>query len=177
MQDNVYIALGSNLGDRLTHLQFGVNQLGYHPQIDVVALSPIYESEAHTFTPDEEQPHYLNAVIQIQTTLLPLSLLEVCKSIEKAGGRKPDRWEWPWQARTLDLDLVLYGSLRMATPRLTIPHAHMTKRRFVLQPLADMAPDFIVPLENPVRVDTLLQACTDTKSLERVSYHLSLPHA
>ncbi|HMB92578.1 MAG TPA: 2-amino-4-hydroxy-6-hydroxymethyldihydropteridine diphosphokinase, partial [Rhodothermales bacterium] len=165
-----YIALGANLGKRLETLRAAVRGLAAHTDISVLRASPVYETKAHTETPDETQPPYLNAVVKIETTLPPESLLAYCHDLERAAGRTRRA---RWAPRTLDLDLLLYDSERRATPELTLPHPRMAERRFVLQPLADLvAPAFYVPAPFDATVSDLLAACSDPDEPVRTEHVL-----
>lgn len=155
-----YIALGSNLGNPQTQLQRAVDALALLPGSVVVVLSPVYQSPpmylpSTVGTTPAEQPDYLNAVVCLDTPLAPLSLLDALQDIEYAQGRlRGERWA----ARTLDLDLLLYGDLELKHERLTLPHPGLPDRQFVLQPLADIAPTLILP--DGRRISELLSQCT-----------------
>ncbi len=155
---DAYVALGSNLGDRFGFLQYALDALGAVAGLTLGAASPVYESPAHTRTPDEVQPPYLNAVVRLRSALSPEELLMACLVIEAAAGRRRTR---RWAPRTLDLDLLLYGTWTRATPGLTLPHPRLGDRRFVLQPLADLAPNLIVPAPYDSTVADLLARCPD----------------
>ena len=154
-----YIALGANLGERLETLRAAVRGLAAHTDITVLRTSPVYETKAHTPVPGEAQPPYLNAVVEVETTLPPPVLLAYCHDLERAAGRTRRA---RWAPRTLDLDLLLYGSETRTTPDLTLPHPRMADRRFVLQPLADLAPTLHLPAPFDATVSDLLVACPDT---------------
>lgn len=167
-QTEAFVALGSNLGDRLTHLQSAVHALKAHPDISVVQVSPVYRTRAHTLVPGEQQPDYLNAVMQIRTRLPVEDLLSVCQHIERLEGR--DRSNEPrWGPRTLDLDVLLYDRLSISTERITIPHPRMGDRRFVLCPLNDLAPELRVPFPYDKTVSELLASCTDPDRPKRTA--------
>jgi 2-amino-4-hydroxy-6-hydroxymethyldihydropteridine diphosphokinase len=136
----VYLALGSNLGDRQRFLDEAVRRLRAVPGLTVRRVSPYYET-APVGGPAESGA-YLNAVAEAETTLPPDQLLQTLLDIERQFGRI--RGE-PNAPRTLDLDLILYGDLVQHGPDPVIPHPRMHERRFVLQPLADLAPDFVHP--------------------------------
>jgi 2-amino-4-hydroxy-6-hydroxymethyldihydropteridine diphosphokinase len=137
------IALGSNLGDRLQILETALTKLNDHLQIEVIEVSQWYCSKAVTANISSIQPDYLNGCAILETTLNPEELLEVLLKIEMELGRiRRDRWD----ARTLDLDLLLYEQKIIATFDLEIPHPRMTERTFVLIPLAEIANDWIHPL-------------------------------
>lgn len=128
-----FIALGSNVGDRLDHLETAVRSLG--EACTVVAGSPIYETDP---VGGPEQGEYLNAVMKVETDLLAQELLGVLVDIESAAGRtRGERWA----ARTLDLDILWHGGETINEPGLTVPHAELRNRRFVLMPLADVSPE------------------------------------
>ena len=129
---DTFIALGSNLGDRLSHLESAVRSLGGISI--VVAGSPIYETDP---LGGPEQGKYLNAVMKVETDLSAHDLLGALLDIEIGAGRtRGERWA----ARTLDLDILAYGDETIDEPGLTIPHAEIRNRRFVLMPLADVSP-------------------------------------
>ncbi len=134
MEHTVYIALGSNLGDRLEYLrkayQF-LNDLSEHP----IIASPIYESEPV----GPSDCDYLNAVARITTSFTPLELLAKCKSFEGDIGRDPNAP--PWSNRVIDLDIIFYDDLRLNDGKLKIPHPSYHERLFVLLPLQKLIPD------------------------------------
>ncbi|MBD1400400.1 2-amino-4-hydroxy-6-hydroxymethyldihydropteridine diphosphokinase [Pelovirga terrestris] len=136
----VFIGLGGNLGEPLARFLEVRQAFADHPQITVVASSPLYRT-APVGGP-AGQPDYLNAVLELATRLPPLELLEYCLELERRGGR---RREVRWGARTIDIDLLLVDNLICSTSRLTLPHPHLHERSFVLQPLADLAADLIHP--------------------------------
>ncbi len=137
---NSFIAFGSNLGDRLQNLSEAKQRLSATLQIKLLAASPIYEAEP-VGCPSNTQP-FLNAVVQIETSLPPLELLATLQQIEEAMGRAKTR---PKNVpRRIDLDLLTCDGLILKDARLTLPHPEMTKRRFVLQPLADIAVEYVV---------------------------------
>jgi 2-amino-4-hydroxy-6-hydroxymethyldihydropteridine diphosphokinase len=135
-----YVALGSNLGDREGHLRSAIAELRLLGH--VTAVSSFYETEPVGTVP---QPDFLNAVAELETRLLPEDLLSALLRIEQEHGR--DRTAGPAKGpRTLDLDLLAYDSLVLETPMLTLPHPAMAQRRFVLIPLAEIAPGWRHPL-------------------------------
>lgn len=140
--NTAYIGIGSNLGDREKHIAMALALLNAHPSIDAIAQSQWREYEALTLE-GEELPSYLNGAVEIHTDLTPQELLDACQSIERELGRPADHGKW--QPRTIDLDILLYNSVILETPNLTIPHAELAKRVFVLEPLCDIAPDLVVP--------------------------------
>lgn len=129
-----YMALGSNLGDRVHHLKTGVAGLP-----DVVAVSPVYETSPVGGPP---QGPYLNAVVALDTESSPRRLFEAGQRAERTAGRER---RVPNGPRTLDVDVLLVGDLVVDEDDLCVPHARMWARRFVLAPLADLAPDLVAP--------------------------------
>ena len=128
-----FLALGSNLGDRLGHLRAAVAGLP-----DVVAVSPVYETDP-VGGPGGQDP-YLNAVVELETDLSPRELLAIGQALERAAERvRGERWG----PRTLDVDVLLVGDLVVDEPDLQVPHPRMWKRDFVLVPLRDLAPDLV----------------------------------
>ncbi|WP_430602089.1 2-amino-4-hydroxy-6-hydroxymethyldihydropteridine diphosphokinase [Enterococcus sp. DIV0724b] len=130
-----YLALGSNLGDRLGTLQKAVELLDQDDDIQVIKKSKLYETLPYGDVPQE---NYYNAVIQISTSYEPMQLLDKTQAIEKTLGRKR---LIHWGPRTLDIDILLMDNNAIATERLNIPHKEMLKRSFVLVPLKDVYPD------------------------------------
>ncbi|MBA2876732.1 2-amino-4-hydroxy-6-hydroxymethyldihydropteridine diphosphokinase [Thermaerobacillus caldiproteolyticus] len=139
MESYAYIALGSNVGNRLYYLREAVRKLDEHEQISVIDTSSIYETDPVGYV---EQDKFLNMVIKIQTTLSPFALLEVTRKIEQELGRKR---EIRWGPRTLDLDILLYNRENIETEQLTIPHPRMVERAFVLVPLFELDAHIRIP--------------------------------
>lgn len=133
-----YIGLGANLGDARAVLAAAYAELQQLPETFRHRCSPTFR----TAPIDSSGPDYLNAVACFDTTLSPHALLDELQRIENAHGRKRPYRNAP---RTLDLDLLMYGSLSIATSRLTVPHPRMHERAFVLWPLAALAPDVKIP--------------------------------
>jgi 2-amino-4-hydroxy-6-hydroxymethyldihydropteridine diphosphokinase len=127
-----FLSLGSNLGNRLAHLQAALDHL--RAQLTIVAVSSVYETAPVGVV---DQPAFLNAAAEIETCLSPLSLLALTKEIEQQVGR---RETFRWGPRAIDIDILLYNDLAVETPELSIPHAEMLHRAFVLIPLAEIAP-------------------------------------
>jgi 2-amino-4-hydroxy-6-hydroxymethyldihydropteridine diphosphokinase len=136
-----YIALGSNLGDRRALIESALHDLRQHPQIAVIAVSTIIET-APVGPPDQHR--YLNAAAELRTSLSPRELLDVCLSIEAAHGRTRTIQQ-RWGPRLIDIDILLYGDELIDEPGLHIPHPHMAERLFVLEPLAEIAPQLVHP--------------------------------
>jgi len=132
-----YLALGSNVGERLAHLQLAVDALDATAGVDVVAVSRVYETAPVGGPP---QPAYLNAAVAIDTELDPHRVLELAQGIEREAHRvRAERWG----PRTLDVDLLLFDDIRLDEPDLTVPHPRMWERGFVLAPLRDVAPGLV----------------------------------
>lgn len=134
-----YLGMGSNLGDRRSHLQSGLRFIAQHPQVALRQVSHLYETEPVGVT---DQPAFYNAAAAIQTTLAPSALLAVCKRAEAAVGRVPGA---RWGPRVLDIDILLYGGLQLTAPYLQIPHAALAEREFALRPLLDIDPALQMP--------------------------------
>lgn len=136
----VFIGLGSNQGDRLGQISRALQHLGAEPGVRVVQMATIIE----TAPVGPPQDPYLNTVAELDTALEPAALLSIFKRIERQQGRlsKAERWS----PRPVDLDLLLYGDRILQDAALTIPHPRMHQRRFVLEPLAQLAPDVMHPI-------------------------------
>lgn len=134
----VYLALGSNLGDRLANLKQAISFLT--PQLDVRAKSQVYETPPWGF---ENQPKFLNQVIKAKTYLDPEPLLKHLKRLEVALGRKES---FPNGPRLIDIDVLFYDDLVSNKPSLIIPHPRLHERGFVLLPLLELAPDLVHPV-------------------------------
>ncbi|MGQ4809294.1 2-amino-4-hydroxy-6-hydroxymethyldihydropteridine pyrophosphokinase [Candidatus Entotheonellaceae bacterium PAL068K] len=150
----VYLGLGSNLGDRRCYLQRACATLHCHPAVTVQAVSSLYHTAPVGVT---DQAWFLNAVTRLHTTLSPPVLLRVTQATERRLGRVPTR---RWGPRCIDLDILLYDHLALCTPSLTIPHAALHERAFVLVPLHELAPDLQIPSGRAVH-DLLSTLSTD----------------
>ena len=135
-----YLGLGSNVGDRESHLRAAIELL-CEREVEVEAVSSAYETEPVGEVLD--QPDFLNAAIRIRTDLEPEALLEVCKEVEVERGRILDAPRH--SPRPLDVDLLLLGELELKTDRLALPHPEVTSRRFVLTPLLELDPELALP--------------------------------
>ena len=135
-----YIGLGSNLGESQDTLAAALSALAENDSIQNIEVSSYYQSKPHG---PQDQPDYLNAVAGFESTLAPEPLLDVLQAIENKYGRV--RTGERWTARTLDLDILLFGQQVINTPRLIVPHAWMTQREFVLYPLYEIAPHLCLP--------------------------------
>ena len=168
-----YLALGSNLGDRLTNLQQAVDALSDVPRTEILRISPVYQTEAHTLEPGQVEPAYLNAVIEIRTGLSPLELLRATRQIEREGGRER---RTRWASRTLDVDVIAFGNVSLNLPELTIPHPRLAERKFVLRPFSDLSPDTMLPDPLNATVYSLLQETPDRGEVRPYPTGLVLPH-
>ncbi len=133
-----YLALGSNIGDRSANLARAVAALS--PEVRVLEQSPVYETPAWGYV---DQAPFLNMVVKARTDLPPDALLVHVKRLEGDLGRTPS---FRWGPRVIDIDILLYDELVVNTPALTIPHARLHERAFVLVPLADLAPELVHPV-------------------------------
>jgi len=156
----VYIGLGSNIGDRTQHLVDACATLQRHAAITVQRVSSLYHTAPLGFT---AQAWFLNAVACLQTTLSPSALLGVTQATERHLGRVTT---FRWGPRVIDIDLLLYDTLRVHTASLTVPHVALHERRFVLVPLAELAPHLQLP--SGARVGDLLSALPDDQEVQRV---------
>jgi len=146
----VFVGLGSNLGDREATIRAAVAALGDEAGVEVVAVSTLRETDPVGYV---DQPPFLNGVAELETELPARDLLERLLAVERRFGRV--REGIPAQGpRTLDLDLLLYGDDELDEPGLTVPHPRLHERRFVLEPLAELAPGLVVPGRG--RVDALM---------------------
>ena len=137
MSHNIYLALGTNTGDRLANLRAAIDSLP--PQVLVCAQSSIYETEPWGYT---DQPAFLNMALHAETDFSPLELLTHLKLLEQTLGRVPSFRNGP---RLIDMDILFYDDLILETPTLVIPHPRLHERAFVLVPLMDIAPGLVHP--------------------------------
>jgi 2-amino-4-hydroxy-6-hydroxymethyldihydropteridine diphosphokinase len=155
-----YILAGSNLGDRKANLRFALSALAKGGT--VLKISSFFETEPVGFL---DQPWFLNMAIALETALPPSALLSLCQKIEESCGRVRT---FPNAPRTLDLDILLYGHAVINEPDLIIPHPRLPERRFALEPLAQIAPDFIHPVLNR-SIRSLLEICPDQSEVRIAS--------
>jgi 2-amino-4-hydroxy-6-hydroxymethyldihydropteridine diphosphokinase len=140
-----HLGLGSNVGDRRAHLQAAVDALP-GVGVRVLASSSVYDTEPVGEVLD--QPEFLNAVVRVSTSLDPEALLDACKAVERELGRQAGGVRHG--PRPIDVDVLLLGDVSYESERLTLPHAEVTSRRFVMVPLLDVTPDAVLPDGSPV---------------------------
>ncbi len=155
-----FIALGSNLGDRVNYCVKAVLHLTDYGIVEQIA--PLYETGAYGM---ENQPSFLNSAVRFKTKLTPEALLMRLKEIEQELGRKN---RIRWGPREIDLDIIFYGERIIQRPELTVPHPDFHNRRFVLQPLADLAPNFQPPGFD-LTVEQLLNALKDSLPIRLIA--------
>jgi 2-amino-4-hydroxy-6-hydroxymethyldihydropteridine diphosphokinase len=167
---DAYVGLGSNLGDRLRFLQSAVQALDRVRGTSIRRTSSVYETEP---VGKKDQPFFMNMIVELRTELDVLELHGACKLIEKSVGRTTAE---RWGPREIDLDILYFGKECISRPDLTIPHPEIPRRRFVLVPLAELAPEFIDPLSGQ-SIDGLLAACPEwsavTKTAHTVQSHVA----
>ncbi len=165
MAVRAFIGLGSNLSDRIKQLQTAVNALKKIPVTDLKKVSGIYMT---TPMGPSDQADYLNAVIELETDLDAKTLLEHCQMIENDMGR--NRQGERWQARNIDLDILLYGNEKIDTAELVVPHPGMHERAFVLYPLQELDATISVPGKGYIAA--LLQQDLQGKVIQRLEEEL-----
>ena len=158
MSSPIYLALGTNLGEREVNLQKAIDALA--PKVRLVRKSSIYATPPWGYA---DQPEFLNQVIEVDTPLRPLPLLHLLKSIEAEMGREET---FRYGPRLIDLDILFYGQEIVEGELLTIPHPRLQERAFVLMPLAEIAPNFVHPVLNKT-IRELLET-VDTKGLRKL---------
>jgi len=154
----VYIGLGSNLNSPVEQLQRALAAIARLPETQLVAHSSFYGSKP---VGPQDQPDYVNAVALLNTRLTPLSLLDALQTIETDQGLIRAR---RWGERTLDLDILLFGNQEISSERLTIPHAEMLNRDFVLKPLLELSPQLCLPNSKPIA--PYLTNCADNQLIK-----------
>jgi 2-amino-4-hydroxy-6-hydroxymethyldihydropteridine diphosphokinase len=156
----IYLSLGSNVGDRQANILAAIAAL-LPVGVRVIKVSSLYETEPVDFL---DQPWFLNCAVEAETSLEPHALLQALRAVETQLGSKKD---FPKGPRKIDLDILLYGSETIATPDLQLPHPRMLQRRFVLTPLAEIAPSLQHP-SWPAPALTLLGHLTDRSQVRRL---------
>jgi 2-amino-4-hydroxy-6-hydroxymethyldihydropteridine diphosphokinase len=154
-----YIGIGSNVGDKIHNCRRAIEEMGRLPGCKIAVCSSLFKTEPEGVT---QQDWFINCVLQLTTTLSPFQLMQNLLSIEYAMGRRRKR---RWEARIIDLDILLFGQEVMRSRDLVIPHPLMHKRRFVLEPLAQLVPELIHPVLK-VTIDRLLHEVAIGPSVE-----------
>lgn len=154
-----YIGFGSNIGNRLSFIRNALHVLSQTDGITIKKISSLYETEP---VGNENQDKFLNGVVAIETKFSPQTLLTTLKNIETKTGRQHRK---RWGPREIDLDVLIYGEMCLQTPELIIPHPEMHNRRFVLTPLAEIAPSLVHPVLN-VRIIDMLNSLVDESHVE-----------
>lgn len=156
----VYLSLGSNKDDRIGYIQQANLQLGALEGVEIIRTSAFYESEPWNM---KSENWFVNAVVELKTTLTPHQLLEQCQRIEKQLGRKPSK-PGEYEDRTIDIDILFYKKEIINEPDLIIPHKYLHLRAFTLVPLLELIPDF----EHPVLHKTITELHEDLENPEMV---------
>lgn len=147
-----FIGLGSNLGDRRKNIERAIEELRNSNSVKVIKISNLYETEPIGGPP---QGKFLNAAAEVETQLTPRALLALLKKVEQKVGRAPS--EIRWGPREIDLDILLFGDLRIDEPDLKIPHPLLHKRNFALEPLCEIAPEAVHSIFKKSAADILLE--------------------
>jgi 2-amino-4-hydroxy-6-hydroxymethyldihydropteridine diphosphokinase len=163
----VYIGLGSNLGDRANYLYQALVEISNSQQIIIKKYSSVYESEP---VGKKNQPQFLNMVAELESTLLPQDLLRRLKEIENTLGRTHTE---DWGPREIDLDILYYGSEVFNDEKLQLPHPEIANRRFVLVPMKEIAGEFLDPMQH-LSMTELLRRCSDTRTVRKISLPVDL---
>lgn len=146
MENEAFISLGSNMGNRYDYLQCAIKKLKDHLKIKLVNYSSIYETDPVGY---EDQSLFLNMVIEIRTEYTALELLDICLQTELGLGRKREK---KWGPRTIDLDILTFNQENIETEKLIVPHPRMLERAFVMIPLLEIHHDISVPtMEKPLK--------------------------
>jgi 2-amino-4-hydroxy-6-hydroxymethyldihydropteridine diphosphokinase len=163
----VYLGLGSNLGDRKVYLQYALENI--NTQIGVIdTVSPVYECEAWGYKSEND---FYNLVVALHTPMSPEDLISTCKAIEQAAGRKEKTLQLDYSDRPLDIDILFYDGQKINIEGLKIPHPRLAARRFVLQPMNDIASDFVDPLSGKT-IQNLLADCDDRTRVEKMPFEI-----
>jgi 2-amino-4-hydroxy-6-hydroxymethyldihydropteridine diphosphokinase len=170
MMERVLVSIGSNIGDRLDFLQKAVDELGKVTGVTLRSVSSVYETEP---VGKKDQPPFFNAALELASSIPAAQVLAALKEVERKVGRTPSE---RWGPREIDLDLIYVGALVAEEGRLVLPHREAANRRFVLTPLAEIAPEFVDPVRK-VTLKDLLDSCSDSNSVVRISSTIQLPAA
>jgi len=161
----VYIGLGSNMGDRQAYCEEAVRLVSRFPATSIIRVSSLYETAPIERT---DQDWFINCVVAVRTSLSPQELLRACQEVEQFLGRKRTVRFGP---RTIDMDILFYGDRIIQEPGLTIPHPRAHERRFVLEPLAEIAPE----TEHPVFRKTVVQILKELQNPQEVRRSMPFP--
>ncbi|MBN1542367.1 2-amino-4-hydroxy-6-hydroxymethyldihydropteridine diphosphokinase [candidate division KSB1 bacterium] len=153
------LGLGANLGERITTLECAGAELANHPQMHLLKVSSLYETEPVGF---KEQPDFINGAVLFSSDLPPKAFFRITQTLETRFGRIRNR---PWGPRTLDIDILLIDSISIETERLIVPHPQLRYRRFALLPAAELAPNWVIP-GSGCTVAEALADCPDSGRLE-----------
>ena len=167
--NNVYLSLGSNLGNRILNLQKTLELVSENIG-DIKSIGALYETEPWGFKTDN---WFINTAIEIETNLNPLELLHECLSIEIKLGRKRNNKEAGYSSRPIDIDILFFNREIIHSSNLIVPHEHLHKRKFVLAPLNDIASNFIHPSLNQ-SINILLENCFDKMKLIKTDTKLNI---
>ncbi len=160
MNSSIYILLGSNLGDRSSHLSYARQEISRLIG-EIVTVSSIYKTAAWG---NQDQPSFYNQVIEIKSTLTPEKMLSNILEIEQKAGRIREE---KWGSRIIDIDILLYGDTILATDELILPHPRIADRKFTLIPLSEIASDLIHPV-TAKSIHQMLDSCTDNLPVEKL---------
>ena len=158
---NVYLSLGSNIGDRESNLAQATMALSINFDIYDIISSSFYDTDPLY---NENQPNFLNSVVKFQTTLKPFDILDIVQKVEKMLGRPAVRDKN--QPRIIDIDILFHGDSVIETDRLNLPHPMIALRKFILIPFAEVEPDFQIPHSN-MTINDLIDHCPDTTTVKR----------
>ncbi len=162
MENDAYISIGSNQGDREFYLLRAVAEIGKISESKVIGLSPFYETTPVGVT---DQPNFYNAVLRLSTRLSPSDLLKALQNIEDNVFKRKRTIKWG--PRSIDLDILLFGNQTVDLPELVVPHPQMWSRRFVLQPLNDLSPELIHP-ETGLSIKQVLKSLKSDEAVVRI---------
>lgn len=162
--ETVFIAFGSNQGDRQDFCDRAVALMGLLPQSTLTGVSSYYETEPIDVAHGHDATWFYNGVVRLETQLQPEHLLAICRETERSLGRDPERKH---VSRLMDLDVLFYGQRIIDTPQLTVPHPRLHQRRFVLAPMTELAPDWVHP-QYKQTMQVLLDRLTDTHRVQRL---------
>ncbi len=162
--ETVFIAFGSNQGDRQDLCDRAVALMGLLPQSTLTGVSSYYETEPMDMADGHDATWFYNGVVRLETQLQPEHLLAICRETERGLGRDP---ELKRVSRPMDLDMLFYGRRIIDTPQLTVPHPRLHERRFVLAPMAELAPDWVHPHFEQT-IQALLDRLRDTHHVRKL---------